>query len=277
MYDFRLATSHRRNVMPMPFAPMIRRGAALALGLALAIPVALAQPANPAPTGEAAAVKKMLEQKFPGAEIRYIAKSPYFGLYEAMLGDQMLYTDAKVNQVLVGSVYDIATKQNLTEAKLRKLNRVAFDKLPLDLAFVRVKGNGARKLVIFSDADCPFCHRLETELKKLDNVTIYTFLYPIDSLHPDSARKSRIIWCAPDKVKAWDTFFESGALPNNDGDCDNPVVATSALGQKMRVQATPTLIFADGSIIPGALPTEQIEAEIKHGEVEAARLAAAKK
>src|SRR3989442_2969061 len=277
MYDLRLATSHRRNVMPMPFAPMIRRGAALALGLALAIPVALAQPANPAPTGEAAAVKKMLEQKFPGAEIRYIAKSPYFGLYEAMLGDQMLYTDAKVNQVLVGSVYDIATKQNLTEAKLRKLNRVAFDKLPLDLAFVRVKGNGARKLVIFSDADCPFCHRLETELKKLDNVTIYTFLYPIDQLHPDAARKSKQIWCAPDKVKAWDEFFATGTVPDNNGDCGDPVAKTQAFGETLRINATPTLVFADGTLVPGALPLAQIEKQIADAESEVKKLATAPK
>jgi thiol:disulfide interchange protein DsbC len=263
--------------MPMPFPPMIRRAAAVALGLALAIPVALAQPANPAPTGEAAAVKKILEQKFPGAEIRYIAKSPYFGLYEAMLGDQMLYTDAKVNQVLVGSVYDIATKQNLTEAKLRKLNRVAFDKLPLDLAFVRVKGNGARKLVIFSDADCPFCHRLETELKKLDNVTIYTFLYPIDQLHPDAARKSKQIWCAPDKVKAWDEFFATGTVPDNNGDCGDPVAKTQAFGETLRINATPTLVFADGTIVPGALPLAQIEKQIADAESEVKKLATAPK
>ena len=117
-----------------------------------------------------------------------------------------------------------------------------------------MKGNGSRKLAIFSDADCPFCARLETELKNIDNVTIYTFLYPIDQLHPDAARKSRIIWCAPDKVKAWDAFFASGTLPSNNGDCDNPLAATSVLGQKLKVSATPTLVFADGSVVPGALP-----------------------
>ena len=181
-------------------------------GFAVAIPVTFAQTAAPLPA-DAAALKKTLEQKFPGADVRYIAKSPYFGLYEAMLGDQMIYTDMKANQILVGSVYDVATKQNLTEAKARKLNRVAVDKLPMDLAFTRVKGNGARKLIIFSDADCPFCHRLENELKNLDNVTIYTFLFPIDQLHPNAARKSKQIWCAPDKVKAWDDFFASGKCP----------------------------------------------------------------
>ena len=93
------------------------------------------------------AVKKLLEQKFPCAVVRGVTKSPYFGLYEVQFDDQIVYTDAKVNYVIVGSVYDANTKQNLTEAKLRKLNRVAFDSLPLDLAFKRVKGNGSRKLV----------------------------------------------------------------------------------------------------------------------------------
>ena len=136
-------------------------------------------------------MKKLLEQKFPGATVSGVTKTPYFGLYEVQFDDQLVYTDAKVNYVMVGSIYDANTKQNLTEERLRKLNRVAFDSLPLDLAIKKVKGNGERKLAIFSDADCPFCARLEQELKGVDNVTIYTFLYPIDQLHPDAARKSK--------------------------------------------------------------------------------------
>jgi thiol:disulfide interchange protein DsbC len=108
-------------------------------------------------------------------------------------------------------------------------------------------------------------------------VTIYTFLYPIDQLHPDAARKSRMIWCAPDKVKAWDSFFVSGTLPQNDGNCDTPLAATHELGQKLKVSATPTMVFADGSVVPGALPAQRLEAEIANGEQQAARLAAAKK
>jgi len=103
----------------------------------------------------------------------------------------MVYTDAKVAHVLVGSMYDAATKQNLSEERLRKLNRVAFDSLPLDFAIKKVKGNGQRRLVVFSDADCPFCARLEAELKGIDDITIYTFLYPIDQLHPEWRRASR--------------------------------------------------------------------------------------
>jgi thiol:disulfide interchange protein DsbC len=228
-------------------------------------------------TPDAAAVKKRIEQKFAGAVVRNVTKSAYFGLYEAQFDGQMIYTDAKVNHIIVGSIYDVATKQNLTEERLRKLNRIAWDALPFDLAMKKVKGNGQRKLAIFSDADCPFCARLEKELKNVDDVTIYTFLFPIDQLHPDSARKSRVIWCSADRVKAWDEFFTSGKLPDNKGECDTPLAATQALGQQLRVTATPTLVFADGSIVPGALPKDRLEAEMANAEAEAKKIAAAKK
>ena len=260
--------------------------ALVATALALSAQPSYAQPAlkaadraeKAAPTtAESAAIKKALEQKFPGAEVRGVAKSPYFGLYEVQFDDRILYTDAKARYIVVGAVYDTETKVNLTEERQRKLNRVDVSSLPLDLAIKKVKGTGERTLVVFSDADCPFCHKLEDELKTVDNVTIYTFLFPIDSLHPDAARKSRMIWCAPDRVAAWDAFFATGALPDNKGDCDAPIAKTAELGARFKVNATPTLMFADGSIVPGALPAQRLEAELKSAETEAKKLAAAKK
>ncbi len=230
---------------------------------------AATKPTDPAASAEVATVKKLLEQKFPGAAVSNVSRSAYFGLYEAQFDSQLVYTDARVTYVVVGSIYDANTKQNLTEDRLRKLNRVAWDSLPFELAMKKVKGNGTRKLAIFSDADCPFCARLENELKGVDDVTIYTFLYPIDQLHPDAARKSRIIWCAPDRQKAWDELHASGKLPDNKGECDTPLAATHMLGEKLRVNATPTLVFADGSIIPGALPKDRLEAELVKAATEA--------
>jgi len=261
--------------------PLFRFLVAIAACTMLGAPSAPAQTQDAAPRADAtaselAAVKQLIEAKFPGAAVTNVARSPYFGLYEAQFDDRMIYTDAKVSYVVVGAIFDADTKQNLTDARLRQLNRVAWDQLPLDLAIKKVKGNGARKLAIFSDPDCPYCARLEQELKGIDNVTIYTFLYPIDQLHPDAGRKSKMIWCALDPVKAWDQFFDSRVLPKNNGECDNPVAATHELGQKLRVTATPTLVFADGTLIPGALPASQLEAEIVQGEAEAKRLATKK-
>ena len=247
----------------------------LAASIALAAPAGqdAAQPLTP----EAAAVKQAIQSKFPGAVVGLVAKAPYLDLYEVQFDDRLVYTDAKATYVIVGSVYDANSKQNLTEARARQLNRVAWDSLPLNLAFVRVKGDGSRKLAIFSDADCPFCKQLEKEMKGLDNVTIYTFLFPIQELHPDAPRKSAIIWCAADKVKAWNEFFDAGKLPDNKGDCATPINETAALGKKMRITATPTLMFADGSLIPGAMPLARLNDEINKGEAEAKNLAAAKK
>ena len=223
---------------------------------------------------DVAAVRKQVEAHFPGAPIRHIAKSSFLGLYEVMLGDQLIYTDSNVGYVFVGSIYDTGTKQNLTEARLRKLNRVAVDDLPMDLAFKRVKGDGSRTLYLFSDADCPFCHRLEQEMRGLDNVTIYTFLFPIDQLHPDAARKSKILWCAPDRAKAWNVYFASGKLPDNKGDCGDPVAKTQALGDSLHINATPTLIFADGTMIAGALPLPDLEKEMASAQSELRKTAA---
>jgi thiol:disulfide interchange protein DsbC len=159
---------------------------------------------------------------------------------------------------------------------LRQLNHVSWETLPFELAFKRVKGSGTRKFAIFADADCPYCKRLEGEIKQLDDVTIYTFLYPLDQLHPDAARKSTLIWCAPDRAKAWDEYFETGVLPKNKGDCATPIQETTRLGERMRVTATPTMVFADGSVVPGAIPLAQLESEINRGESEAKKLAAKK-
>jgi thiol:disulfide interchange protein DsbC len=264
------------------FALRTRLAAAAAvacLGFAwAAVPVLAATTADPVatPPPEAASIRKTLEQKFPGVTVGVITKSPYFGLFEVQFDHQLIYTDTKAKYIIVGAVYDADAKVNLSEQRMRKLNRVDIASLPLDLAFKRVKGNGQRQLIVFSDADCPFCAKLENELKGVDNVTIYTFLYPIDQLHPDSARKSKIIWCSADKVKAWDAFFDSGALPDNTGECDNPLEKTHALGEKLRVQATPTLIFADGSLVPGAIPTAQMEEEFKNAAAGAKKVAAGK-
>jgi thiol:disulfide interchange protein DsbC len=240
---------------------------ALLLAISLALPGATL--ADDAADREAAAVKKLIETKFPGATITNVSKSPYFGLYEAMFDDRLVYTDAKVTWVLVGSVFNADTKENVTDARVRQLTRVTWDSLPFNLAFKRVKGNGSRRLAIFSDADCPYCKKLEGDLRNVDDVTIYTFLFPIAQLHPDAARKSAILWCAPDRAKAWDEFFASGKLPSNKGDCPTPIKETEALGDKLRVAATPTLVFADGTIIPGAIPLKELEKELTRGEADA--------
>lgn len=220
-------------------------------------------------TAEEADVKRLLQDRFPGLDVASISRSPYFGLYEVFAGDQIIYTDAKVSYVMVGTVIDPITRVNLTEERLQALKAINVADLPIDQAIRIVRGKGERKFFIFSDADCPYCKQLEKTLAGMDNFTAYVLLYPIDQLHPDAARKSKIIWCSADRPKAWLEFMLKGNLPANDGSCDTPLPQLQAAAQKYRIVATPTLVFMDGRVVPGALPKDRLEKELARADAAA--------
>ncbi|HJW03533.1 MAG TPA: DsbC family protein [Azospira sp.] len=218
---------------------------------------ALALPAH----ADEASVKKTVEAKI-GAKVESVTKAGYLGLYEVYADGQMLYTDEKVSVLLLGNLIDAKTMQNVTGERLKKLSAVKVSDLPLELAVKQVRGDGKRVLVTFEDPNCGYCKRLAKDLAKLDNVTIYTFLYPI--LSQDSVEKSKQVWCAPDRVRAWNDLMAEGKTGSNRTDCDTSGVQKSfELGRKLNVTGTPTLVFADGERFPGAVPLAKIEEKLK--------------
>jgi thiol:disulfide interchange protein DsbC len=161
-----------------------------------------------------------------------------------------------MNYIFSGNIIDAKTMQNITEKRLLDLTGIKWEDLPLDGAFKTVRGNGKRLLAIFSDPNCPYCKRFEKDLAKVDDVTIYTFLYPI--LSPDSHEKSKAVWCSADKSKAWSDLMLNGTVPSAAG-CDTPIEKNLALGRKYRVTGTPTLVFANGERVPGVIAADLIE------------------
>ena len=208
-----------------------------------------------------ASLKKAIEAAYPKFKVDSVTKTPYPGLYEVFMGGQIVYTDEKLNFLIAeGRLVDPKTKKDITGERLEELTKIDFNSLPLNQAIKVVKGNGSRKLVVFSDVDCPFCKRLEqNELANIDDVTVYTFLYPIESLHPDAANKSRSIWCAPNRVKAWNDWIFNNQLPSAVGKCDVPLERVGEMARKYGVTSTPTLFFADGKRMLGAQPHKEIE------------------
>ena len=208
-----------------------------------------------------ASLKKALEAAYPKFKIESVIKTPYTGLYEVFMGGQIIYTDEKLTFLIAeGRLVDPKTKKDITGERMEELTKIDFNTLPLDQAIKVVKGNGSRKLVVFSDVDCPYCKRLEqNELSNIDNVTVYTFLYPIEQLHPDAAAKSKSIWCASNRVKAWNDWIFNNKLPATTGNCEVPLEKVGELARKVGVTSTPTLIFADGKRMLGAQPYKEIE------------------
>jgi thiol:disulfide interchange protein DsbC len=224
-----------------------------------ALVAAAALGASGAAIGDEAAVRQLAEKTFPGAAVETMRRIQALGLYEVYIDGTIVYIDSDASFLLAGSLFDGPTLKNLTQDRLNQLSAIDFSALPLDLAVKTVRGRGTRVLVTFEDPNCVYCRALAKELAQLGDVTIYTFLYPI--LSPDSRDKSRAIWCASDRVAAWQRWMESRTPPTGPGlaKCDPPVDKVLALGKKWRIAITPTMFLASGRRLTGFMPAGTIE------------------
>ena len=205
------------------------------------------------------AVMATLKQKYPSTVIKSVSSTNLPGVYEVVMGKNVAYVEESGRYFLFGHMFDMQTQTDLTEGKImaEQVAKVDFKKLPLKDAIKIVRGDGSRKVAIFSDPDCPYCKQLENNIANLTNVTIYLFLFPIDQLHPQAKAKAVGVWCAADQVKAWDGLMRRAEVPT--GQCENPVDRNIALAETMGINGTPTVILPDGSIIPGAPSAAKLE------------------
>lgn len=215
-----------------------------------------------AETAEEAKVKKLIEPRIgEGAKVHSVTKTPYSGLFEVRVGTDILYTDANAKYLFVGRVLDTQTYQDYTKERIDEISKVKFSDFPLASALKSIKGNGKRVIAIFEDPNCGYCKRFRHTLKEIDNITVYTFMYNI--LSEDSAVKSRNVWCAADRAKAWDDWMLNGkAAPAAPESCATPNEKIFELGRKLKVTGTPTIFFTDGTRIPGAIDAKGLEAKL---------------
>lgn len=203
-------------------------------------------------------VKKAVEAFLgKGNKVESVRKAGVMGLYEVQVGGELFYTDEKVSHLLLGDLVDVKTKRNLTEERKAKLSQIKFSDLPLEMAIKQVRGNGKRVIATFEDPNCGYCKKLAKELVGMTDITIYVFPYPI--LSPNSMEKSKAIWCASDRAKAWNNWMVEGIEPSS-AKCDAASVDKVVdLGRKLNIRGTPTIFFADGSRVPGYMPAAQLE------------------
>jgi thiol:disulfide interchange protein DsbC len=227
-------------------------------GLALVLPMLSAL----AESGQEAEVRKLIQPRLgPNTAITSVTKTPYSGLFEVRVGNELFYTDAQAKYLFIGRILDANTTEDYTKARVDEISKIKFSDLPLDSAIKMVKGNGKRVIAVFEDPNCGYCKRFRNTLKDVDNVTVYTFLYNI--LSPDSADKSRNVWCAPNRAKAWDDWMIEGkAPPAAPASCNTPNEKILALGHNLHITGTPTIFFTDGSRIPGAIDAKGLEAKL---------------
>ena len=246
--------------------PALRRAALLAICAGLLFGPAVGAQESDVPTAEA--VEKRLRSLYPATQFSSVRAAEIDGLFEVVMGRTVAYTDATGRYLLVGNMVDMRTMTDLTAQKrtgVQEPRRVAFPAASLNQALKTVRGTGDRVLAVFSDPDCPYCQSLEKELLKLTNVTVYTFLLPLEQLHPGASKKAESVWCSKDKAGAWAALMTGGRQPKATA-CSNPLRAVAELAGTLGVSATPTLISLDGRIKPGAAPAAEIERWLSAGE-----------
>jgi thiol:disulfide interchange protein DsbC len=210
-----------------------------------------------------AQIRRVLEAKMGGVKIEGVQPGPIPGLYEVRYrsaeGAQVVYTDANANHIIVGNIYEALSSRNLTEERMRKLNAIKFESLPLDLAVKVQRGNGKRVVAMFSDPYCPACRQFERSLAQIDNVTIYIFMYPV--IRPENTEHSRMVWCSPDRAKAWLELAAAPKpkVPEAGAGCGDPVDKVLKLGRSLGVNSTPTLILANGERVTGGLSAPDLK------------------
>ncbi|MDO1510742.1 MULTISPECIES: DsbC family protein [unclassified Neisseria] len=215
------------------------------------------------------AITTKLEKTYAGQSLKVqsVRTTPVTGLYEVVVnGNQVVYVNEKATHMLVGDLIDIDTRKSLTEERNLELSKVDFSGLPFDKAIKEVRGNGKLKVAVFSDPDCPFCKRLEREFAKMNNITIYNFMMPIASLHPDAARKAQQIWCSPNRAAAWTAWMREGKMPPKVADCENPVAETTSLGEQLGFNGTPAIVFPNGRTQSGYSPMPHLQEAIEKNQ-----------
>ncbi|HEX4943932.1 MAG TPA: DsbC family protein [Usitatibacteraceae bacterium] len=211
----------------------------------------------PAAAQDLERIKSDLKKKFPEAQIDSTRKSGYGGLIEVIGGGEIFYTDEKTSFLLLGHLVDTKSRENVTEARLRTISAVKFDSLPLESAIKIVRGNGSRRIAMFEDPNCGYCKRFERDLQAVNDITVYVFLYPI--LSPDSTVKSKAVWCAADRGKAWQDMMLKETVPSGAATCEHPIDKIVAYGREKRISGTPTIFFEDGERVPGAMTIAAFE------------------
>ncbi|MFK7964148.1 MAG: DsbC family protein [Burkholderiaceae bacterium] len=202
------------------------------------------------------AISKWTKGRYKVQEVR---TTPIPGLLEIRIGNDLLFVDESARYLVIeGEMFDIAGNRNLTRERMQEVMAIRFEDLPIDKAVKQVNGKGERVVALFEDPNCGYCKRLRADLMTIDNLTIYTFAYPI--LAADSDTKSRRALCADNPSDAWNALMLQGVVPDNDGSCDNSLDQFKALGERYGIQATPTMFFPSGVRMQGyAPPTRFVE------------------
>lgn len=258
-----------KSLLPRLLILACMPGFALAQNTAAAEVDAAMAAGGAARANELIAVERNLRLMYPKTRFGKISPTPLPGIYEVVMGRNVAFVEESGRYFIFGRMFDMEKQEDITsgaEVVQPAAPAVDFASLPLQHAVKSVHGQGRRALVVFSDPDCPYCKKLEQELAKVDDVTVYTFLMPLEQLHPDSRAKADAVWCSKDRSAAWTGLMRDGKVPRKARGCEAPHNIVLPLAEKLGISGTPFLVAGDGRTMPGAAAAARISAWLDAGK-----------
>jgi len=229
--------------------------------------LALLSPLSAMAAGENEASAKIAAQIRAGIadlNITAVRNTPMPGIYEIQVGRNIYYSDADGKHLIAGGhMFETGTHRDITRERLEELNRIDWSALPLDKAIVSGDKRAKLQVAVFTDPECPYCKRLEAELKNVKGVKVYTFLYPLSQIHPHAQAKAEAIWCSKNRHDTLLKVMLENAMPSS-GTCKTPLADIQQLAAKLGISGTPTLIAQDGRMYAGVKTASELKAWLEN-------------
>jgi thiol:disulfide interchange protein DsbC len=240
-----------------------------AAGQTAVTPVAAQTAAASASTtqaGQSADPRVALLKRLPaGSKLEDLRPSPIAGIYEFMQGADISYLTADGKYFLDGNLYDMDSRENLTEAQRTHARVAMISAVPESQMLIFGPKNAQYTITVFTDVDCAYCRKLHSEMAELNRlgVRVRYMFYPRTGPNTESWKKAEVVWCSANRNEAL-TRAKAGAQLDLTKVCDGtPVAREYALGQSIGVHGTPAIVTENGDYIAGYMPPHELVQEIK--------------
>lgn len=218
--------------------------------------------------GEADQVKQKLMQQIPELKDAQVSATPVTGLYQVQHGAFVFYASADGRHVLRGQLLDIGSKRNLTDEAVMKFRESEFGKLADKdtMIYLPQSGKFSHTITVFTDVDCPYCQKLHAQLPSLlaAGIRVRYVFFPRSGPNTPSYAKAVHAWCNQQQPGELEQLMK-GATPAQLKSCDNPIQRHFDLAGSLGLAGTPSILLADGTLIPGLVPAEELIKLVKGG------------
>jgi thiol:disulfide interchange protein DsbC len=218
-------------------------------------------------SADEATVKAALAKALPDVKIDSVASSPVSGLYEVMVGTQIIYVSEDGRYFVDGQVVDMKTRENLTDVRLSGVRKAAVDAIPENQMLIFSAPKYDHTVTVFTDIDCPYCAKLHSQMDQYEaeGIRVRYLFYPRAGARSPSYDEAVSVWCADDPNQALTDAKAGKKIPAKT--CDNPVDEHMALGRKVGINGTPAIMLEDGEMVPGYVEPKRLSQMIARSTI----------